>query len=391
MMRQTIWMFILLAIAGVIAFGSHNYPGTAEFVVAGFKISMSIYVFGLLFLGLIAVILLLWRMYRAVVNVPSRFGSWRSNKRENRALAAVKTATIALHEGRWTHADKAAKIASRSPQSAGIAALLGAASAHAQAQPITAQEWLKELEGDDDFADAAALQQAQIALANQDASAALAALDGASPTVRKHSVRYRELLIAAHAQADHWHEVMQIAKDKKWQAPLAVKNDWFRQASLVLCADASSSTSYLQSLYKDMPDDVRLDDVTLGAYISALLQRDEKVLASRSIEEAMRVSWRPQLLSLYVQASEESSQTQQLKALDDWEVKYPNDATLLCAAGELCLKAKIWGRAKANFQNSLAVKPSVVAHYGLAQTYRALADEPHAQEEERKAAALAVG
>ena len=390
MMRQAIWTFILLGVAGLIAYGSRHFPGSAEFIVAGFKISMSIYVFGLLFLALIAITLLFWRMYRAVVNVPSRYGAWRGQKREDRALAAVKTATIALHEGRFSHADKAATIASRSPQSAGIAALLGAASAQAQAQPVQAQAWLAKLDGDADFADAAALQHAQIALHNKDATAALTALDGASATVRKHSARYRELLVQAHADAGHWHEVLQIAKDKKSPAALSVKNAWFGQAARALCADSNSSATYLQSVYKDMPDEVRADDATLSAYIQALIARNENAQAIRVIEEAMRVSWRPQLLNLYVQAATEPTYTAQLKAVDAWDVTHPKDADVLAAAGQLCLKASIWGRAKVNFQSSLAIKPTAAAHYGLAQTYRALDDVTHAQEEERKAAALVV-
>lgn len=389
-MRRTVWLFILLTLAGLFAYGSLYFPGHAQFTVAGIQVSMNIYFFMLLFVCLLALGMMLWRFYRALVNVPSRFGSWRTDRRENKALEAIKVATIALHEGRWNHADKAAKIASRSQNSAGIAALIGAASAQAQGQTVATQNWLKELSSNPDFADAAALQQAQIALDNHDASGALTALDAASATVRKHSTRYKELRIQAHADAAHWHEVLQITKDKNGLSSLAATNNWFAQAARALCADASLSTVYLQSLYKEMPDAVRADDATLSAYVQALLTRNEKLLARRAIEAAMRTDWRPRLLNLYVEASDESSYTEQLKALDEWDAKQPKDAALLCAAGQLCFKATIWGRAKANFQTSLAVQPSVAAHYGLAQTYRALDDVTHAQDEERKAALLAV-
>ncbi|MGL4767418.1 MAG: heme biosynthesis HemY N-terminal domain-containing protein [Formosimonas sp.] len=389
-MRQAIWTFILLLIAGAIAYASRHYPGSAEFIVAGLQVRMSIYVFALLFLGLFAVTLLFWRVYRAVVNAPSRYGAWREHKREDRALASVKVATIALHEGRFAHADKAAKIASRSPQSAGLAALLGAASAQAQGQNAAAQTWLKTLDDDADFSDSAALQRAQMALDAQDATGALAALDAASATVRKHSERFRELQVQAHAAAGHWHEVLQIAKDPKWHVSLSVKNQWFARAAQALCSDATVSTAYVQSLYKDMPDAVRADDAALLAYVNGLLQRNEPVLASRAIEQAMRISWRPRLLDAYVAAASEPTYTAQLKMLDEWASAHPKDAALNCAAGQLCLKAQLWGRAKVNFQTSLAAAPSVAAHFGLAQTYRALDDVTHAQIEERKAAELAA-
>lgn len=121
-----------------------------------------------------------------------------------------------------------------------------------------------------------------MALKNGDASAALTALDGASLMVRKHSLRYRDLQINAHAQAAHWHEVLQLAKDKKWDAPLEVKNKWFAQAVVGLVVDEGASLAYLRSLYKDMPDAVRDDDVALQAYANALIKRGERAEARRA-------------------------------------------------------------------------------------------------------------
>ena len=392
-MRQLLWFIFFLGCAAAIAFGSRFYPGTAQFTVASHQITMSIYVFAIALLLLTVLFSIIWRIYRATVGLPSRWRNSREKKKEYRALDAIQTATIALHEGRWAHADKAAKIAARLPKSAGLAALIGSASAHAQGKPNDVHAWLAQLDGNDDFADAKCLQQAEMALKNNDASAALSALDGASPTVRKHSLRYRDLQINAHAQAAHWHEVLQLAKDKKWEVPLDVKNKWFAQAVVGLTADDSASLAYLRSVYKDMPDAVRADDAALMAYSRALIKRGERAEARRVLEEAQRTDWRPALLPLYIDAVEDSSVTSQLKMLDAWETRRvaegKKDADLLCAAGQMCLKAQIWGRAKANFQSSIAIKPTVQAHYGLAQAYRAMNDAPHAQEEEAKAAALA--
>ena len=393
MMRQLFWFVFFLASAAAIAFGSRFYPGTAQFTVASHQITMSIYVFAIALLLLTVLFSIVWRVYRATVGLPSRWRDSREKKKEYRALDAIQTATIALHEGRWAHADKAAKIASRLPKSAGLAALIATASAHAQGKPNEVHAWLAQLDGNKDFTDAKHLQQAEMALKNNDASVALTALDGVSSVVRKHSLRYRDLQINAHALAAHWHEVLQLAKDKKWDAPLEVRNKWFAQAVVGLADDDGASLAYLRSLYKDMPDAVRDDDVALQAYAKALIKRGEQAEARRVLEEAQRNRWRPALLPLYIDAADEDSGTAQLKMLDAWEVQRQaagvKDADLLCAAGQMCFKAQIWGRAKANFQSSLAIKPSVQAHYGLAQTYRAMNDVPHAQDEEAKAAALA--
>ncbi|TDR31146.1 heme biosynthesis HemY N-terminal domain-containing protein [Hydromonas duriensis] len=394
-MKQFIWFIFFLAAAAGIAYGSRYYPGTAQFIVASHQISMSIYVFAILFLILIVLFSVIWRMYRATMGLPSRWRDSRAKKREYRSIAAVQTATIALHEGRWAHAHNAAKVAAKLPQSAGLAALIGAASAHAQAKPAEALAWLAQLDGNDVFSDAKYLQQAEMALKTNDSSLALTALDKASATVRKHSLRFRDLQIQAHAQSGHWHEVLQLAKDKKWGVAQGIKDQWFIQATLGLVKDEAVSATYLRGIYKDMSQGVRAHDEVLSAYAQAMITRGEKAEARRVLEEAQRDNWRPDLLKAYVAAADENSVTAQLKMIEVWEnqrnTEGKKDAQLLCAAGLLCLKAQLWGRAKANFQNSLNITPSIQAHFGLAQTYRAVGDASNAQLEEAKAAALAVG
>lgn len=391
-MKRAIWTLVLLSLAGLFAYGSRRYPGIAQFNFVNFQVSMSIYLFFLLLVFMVVVISLLWHFYRAIMNSPSRLSAWRAKVQEHRALVAVTDATIALHEGRWAHVEKAAQIASRNSQSKNIAALLGAASAQACQQNASAQEWLGQLDGDQ-FADAKALQMTQIAINQGDLSNALASLDLVSNDSRKHSVRYYELKVQVHAQAQHWHEVLQIAQDKKWSAPVSVKNLWIGRALVALSLSEDSSVAYLQSIYKEIPDEVRADDGVLIPYLHALLKRGEFSLVRRAIEDAQKHQWRPKLLDIYVQAMDDSSQTEQLKMLDIWSSKQSlaqKDPVFLLAAGQLCFKSKIWGQAKNYFQSSLAITPTVKAHYGLAQTYRAMDLVPDAQEEERKAAMLAA-
>lgn len=392
-MKRTIWTLTLLSIAGLIAYGSRRYPGVAQFSFMNFQVGMSIYVFFLLQVILVAVLLLFWRFYRFVMNTPSRIGAWRAQNQEQRALAAVTDATLAWHEGRLGHVEKAAQIASRSHHSKGLAALLGAAGAQARQQNGSAQEWLRLLDGDPRFADVKALQMAQIAINQGEASQALVILDSISDDSRKHSVHSHELKIQAHGQAQEWHEVLQIVKDKKCLASVRTKNFWAGQALVALSSSESSSIDYLKNIYKEMPDEIRSDDLILIAYLRALLQRGDFLLVRRMVEDAQKYHWRPMLLDVYVKAMDDSSQTGQLQQFETWGLKQPlahKDPEYLSAAGQLCFKAKIWGQAKSYFQSSLAIKSTVKAHYGLAQTYRAMELIPEAQEEERKAAMLAA-
>ena len=385
MTRKLIWTLLLILIAGALAYGMNNYPGTARFEWFSWRITMSVYVF--ILLGLIGFTLLfwLWRLYRGMVALPGRFHGWREQKREERALAALQTATIALQEGRWVHAEKAAKIAARKPEAAGLASLLGAASAHARADQNTANEWLNRLDEFPEFADSKFLQQAKMALDNQDSSQALTLLDKVSPNLRKHSLRYKELLLQAQAQSNNWHEVKQLASERKTVISAEQKNEWMKRAIAGLSADDSLSLDYLRKLYKEMPDDVRDDDTAMQTYIQALLQREAYGDARMVIQEAMRYRWRPALLADYVRAAQTDSITEQLKMCDAWsKLGYADDA-LYTAAGQLCIRAQMWGQAKKNFEDAIRLKPSVVNYSGLAQALNGMGDTASAQAAEHQA------
>ena len=388
MTRKLIWTLLLVLFAGAMAYGMSKYPGMVSIEWFSWRISLSIYVF--IMIGLIAFTLLfwLWRMYRGMVALPGRFRNWRENQREQRALSALQTATIALQEGRWNHAEKAAKIAARKPEAAGLAAVLGAASAHARSDQSAATEWLNRLDEFPEFADSKALQQAQMALDNQDSSAALTLLDRVSPNLRKNSQRYKELLLQAQAQSNNWHEVKQLASERKTVISHEQQNEWMKRAIAGLSSDSSLSLDYLRKLYKDMPDEIRDDDEALHTYIQALLQRQAYGDARVVIQEAMRTRWRPALMPDYVNAAEHDSVTSQLKMCDAWANLGYNDHQLSTAAGQLCLRAQVWGQAKKNFEDAIRTAPTAINYAGLAQALRGMGDINAAQTAEQQATQL---
>ncbi len=385
MTRKLIWTILLVVMAGAMAFGTRNYPGTVTVEWLNWQTTMSVYVFALLALLAFIVLFWMWRLYRGIIALPNRYSGWREDKREQRALAALQTATIALQEGRFAHAEKAAKIAARQPSAAGLAAMLGAASAHARKDQNSANQWLAQLDAQPDFADSKLLQQAHMALDNQNTSSALTLLDKVSPNLRKHSLRYKELLIQAQAQSNNWHEVKQLASERKSTITSEQKSEWMKRAIAGLSHDESLSTDYLRKLYKDMPDDVRDDDAAVQQLVQSFIQREAHLDARIVIQESMRNRWRPALLNDYVLAAQSDSITDQLKMCNAWQAQGHNDAALMLVTGQLCLRASLWGQAKKNFDELVRTAPSAQAHAGLAQALHGMGDTVAAQKAEHAA------
>ena len=155
-----------------------------------------------------------------------------------------------------------------------------------------------------------------------------------------------------------------------------------------MSADDSLSLDYLRKLYKDMPDEVRDDDTAMQTYIQALLQRHAYGDARMVIQEAMRNRWRPALLPDYVRAAQTDSITDQLKMCDAWQnLGYADDA-LYTTAGQLCIRAQMWGQAKKNFDDAIRLNPSIVNYSGLAQALNGMGDTAGAQAAEHQASRL---
>jgi HemY protein len=323
-----------------------------------------------------------------MIALPNRFKGWREDKREQRALAALQTATIALQEGRFAHAEKAAKIAARKPSAAALAALLGASSAHSRSDQVTANEWLNQLDAHPEFADSKILQQAHMALDNNDTASALTLLNSVSPNLRKHSLRYKELLIQAQAQSNNWHEVKQLATERKTTITTGQKSEWMKRAIAGLSSDESLSADYLRKLYKDMPDDVRDDDSSIQTLVQAFIQRQAYADARLVIQESMRNRWRPALLPDYVRAAQNESITDQLKMCNAWQAQGHNDVALHTTAGQLCVRAQVWGQAKKHFEEAIKMQASAVVYSGLAQALYGMGDKEAAQNAEHQASKM---
>ena len=76
---------------------------------------------------------------------------------------------------------------------------------------------------------------------------------------------------------------------------------------------------------------------------------------------------------------------------DAWANLGYNDHQLSTAAGQLCLRAQVWGQAKKNFEDAIRTAPDsakAINYAGLAQALRGMGDIAAAQEAEHQATQL---
>lgn len=136
---------------------------------------------------------------------------------------------------------------------------------------------------------------------------------------------------------------------------------------------ATDLADELQKFWKKVPAGIREDEAVVGAYVDALQAAGDSRQAARAIETALRRNWNDNLVDRY--GSEDfSDQAQQLVHAESWLKERPNNARLLLALGRICMRNKLWGKAREYFEASRRIAPEAEVFGELSRLTRGLGE-----------------
>ncbi len=128
----------------------------------------------------------------------------------------------------------------------------------------------------------------------------------------------------------------------------------------------------------------------VDAYAQQAARFGQTMAAMDEIETALRREWSPSLVATYGSMGAEDLE-QRLRRAESWIDTHPNDAVLLTAVGRMCVRARLWGKAKPYLERALAIEPNVAAWEALGDVYVGEDHPELAQRCYRNALALARG
>ena len=112
--------------------------------------------------------------------------------------------------------------------------------------------------------------------------------------------------------------------------------------------------------------------------------------AMDELESALRREWAPELVEAYgVLAGGDLDA--RLRRAESWLDQHPNDPVLLLALGRICVRSKLWGKARQYLERSLALESSAGAWEALGDAWQGQGDAVQAQRCYRNALAMARG
>lgn len=378
------WILLLVLIAALAAFGWHwiaEDPGYVLVRLRGWRVQTTV-------LAAVVILLLAWGVFGALwqlVRWPFGALTRRHRRLSRRRLA---DGLVALAEGRNGDAERDLSRASRLDALQGPALLAAAEAAARRGESTRALESLNQAA--QSVPQAARVLRAALLRRDGKPAEAVALLAPEADSGSLPPGGWRELALAALAAGDTRRARAALAPLQK-SAALGSRNyQALENRVLVASVQSAADAAALNTLWSQLPKNQRRAPVVVEAYARRAAELGMILPAMDELESALRREWSSSLVQAWGALGNEDLEAR-LRRAEGWLDAHPNDAGLLLALGRLCVKLKLWGKARKHLERSIALTPSAGAWEALADMWTGQGDAVMAQRCFRNALALTRG
>jgi HemY protein len=400
---------VVFAAAVGLALTLSSDPGNVVVFFPPYRVDLSLSLFLLIEIVAFVVAYTLIRFAKRTVQMPQRVAIYRQRQSEKRASRALRAALQAYFEGRYGHAEREADDAQELPETAGLAALVAAGSAHRMREYGRRDEWLRRAEADPGLRAAKLMVEAECLVDAREGKRALTAVEQLHAAGARH-IQSLRLALKAHQYAGDWDAVLKLLRtlNKRDALHPAAAREMKSLAYRALFAARGQDPHALLGLWQSVPQpDRRIADVALVAaqsFNSAGLGYQARIV----IESAMASAFDARLAEEYARSGDEAATgvasvqgggrpsalddaRAQIERAERWTRDYPEESSVFYALGALCARERLWGKAQAALRDALDRSPdprmATAIHFELGRVFEEI-DEPEQSREQFRAAAL---
>lgn len=384
-MKAGLLIVVTLALGALAANYLTDSPGYVLINFRGYAIEMSVPV--LVFLLLVAYLLV--RIAVRVWRAPRRLGEMAASRRIRKANERIVRGYIEMGEGNFSRGERLLTKGVRNSETPLLNYLAAARAAQAQGDRSRRDNWLKmAYEQEPRAAASVLLTQAELQLANEEFEAARATLNQVLEMTPQNAEALK-LKAELCLEREDWQDLRDLLPRlaKKNHVPAAVLDVWYEQAWPKLMADAGDDAAALQQLWKLLPRHLQTRPPLIAAKVSSLSRQGQIDDAERILRKALNSEWNEQLIALYGEL-EFNNLAAALKQAENWLQKRPEDPVLLLAAGRLCVRNELWGKARSYFETALGLNPTPELWHELGKLLTLTGDESAASEAYQKGLTL---
>ena len=298
----------------------------------------------------------------SLLRLPLRFFYNRSVHQEEKAHDSLVHGLLALIQGQWQEAEK---VLLKTMSLGELSALhyLGAAYAASELNAFAripsyldkAQNNLSKKE-----AVTITLFDAKLEWQHENYSAALEKAQVAYSLAPKHA-EVLLLLVRLYVQLTDWQALLKLLPEVRKHKVLSVEEilDLDDRANIALIQESLRNDPVkANQIWSQIPKATRLRPVLLKVYVEHLMAAGDAMTAEPLVKEALKYQWDADLVNLYG-ILETANTSQQISSAEGWLKYHDKDAVLLRTLGHLCLRNRLWGKARQYLEESVKVEPSV--------------------------------
>jgi HemY protein len=363
---RRLFALILLALllgVGVVAVIETD-PGYLLLAYGDYTLESSLWVgLVLLVLAVLAVYLLI-AVLRRLLGGQKSLAGWLGSRRTRKASRLSRRGLLNFVQGNWARSRRELLRAADHSDLPLANYLLAAQASARLGEMDKMQEYLAAAADTGAGASAAVdLTRAEILLQAGQYQQALGALEAVKDHPGRHP-RVLSLLHRAYAGLADWESLARLLPllEKHKVLSAEAQQDLTREVGLQLLQRAGdrqrgATLDTLGTSWHKLPAAVRQQPDMIRLFVAQLVDMEGHALAEKTILQALRQAWDPELVRLYGYVHSDNPR-QQLARAEGWLDAHPRDAQLFLCLGRLSARDKLWGKARDYFESSYRLQRS---------------------------------
>ncbi len=372
---KTLFVLLVALVSAVIATSiALNDLGLAIIAWGDMLIQINFVTLLLAFIALVvSTLLLVWLLYR-LLQLPNKLRQRHAAHKAAKSQQRLGKGLLLLAEGKTFESEKQLLLNAGQSPIAASHYLYAARAAQARGAVAKRDLYVRlALEHAGDEKIPLQLAYADMLIERGEFTSAVTLLQELKPLIPK-DVSLLRLLACAYENLAQWHDLHallpELAREKIYDAAgfaaLTLRTEWNRLHS-------AESRVVLEERWDALPRKTRLDSTLIGVYSDRLAALGAVQKAIEVLRRALQQQWNDALISRFGQLISDNLPAQITQA-ERWLGQHGDSAALQLALGRLCVKDKLWGKARQYLEASMRLAPSQEAALLLAQLLEQLGD-----------------
>jgi HemY protein len=319
--------------------------------------------------------------------------AWHSQRKSKQALASYERGVLALSQGNWGNAERDFIRHIRYSKMPMVNYLFAARAAQSMGAIDKRDQYLHLAhDTDEKEATAVALTQAELQIEQNQFEQALTALKQIHEKDSRNGYALI-LMVKIYKKLNDWPSLFELLPVLKKRQVFSheeyadLEHSCYRK--ILESYPADKDFTELKKLWQSAPKSLREDTGMIKLYCTKAINLNQSGEVEAILRQFLKKNFDEDIVELYGQLDIDPV-VKQISLVESLAQQYPTNPVILLTLGRLCLKNKLWGRARNYFESSIGAGTSTEAYKELADLLTQLGEKDTALEYYKAGMSLAM-